>query len=522
LLDVLHDAAPRLVVLLVLSPALGAWLTAWAGRHGMPAARHAALVNSGLTAALGLLVAIAFHTLPSGPNLPPPAFSATIPWFQLAPRPAVSPTVTEPPPPAMSVALSFGVDRLNVGPLTWLPWLMLGALFTIESPPRMLPVLWLLLETTLLATFAAADAVTFGLSLGLTTATAWGLIGGWGEADRRRVAGGFARVQLSALVWWTLSLFGMAVSAAWCRQEYFTHLPAIDFRWPTLTRLLPDVVQQSAAALWIWDTATPLLFTLAVLGTVLRGPFVPLHTPLLAAVRSSLPATAVVLLATWPVLTCYPWMSCFGPSFAHSISAASPWMTLWASATVLSSAVLGWRTPDLRTFAVMWTLSLQALAWLAILATGPTGQTAGWRLMQAAALGGAAWMLFAEGATRRQPTGTLRRWPRWTTAMLLLLGPLVLLPALAFGPGDPQTTGVLLLIYPVAAAGGALGWFLMSWAALRRLLRLLRSTTTTPTETETPDLTWPEMCLLAILAAGLLTAACGPELLSPEPWRGQP
>lgn len=521
MLDALHEAAPRLVVLLVLSPAIGAAIAAFVGRGNREAARHAAIVNSGLTATISLILAVAFHTADHDPQAIQPTFVAAIPWLHIE-RGPLTDAATGLPHGALRGVLSFGVDRLSIGPLTWLPWLLVAALIGLKLPataPTRQFSLLLWLESGLLATFAAQDAITFCLVLALAILVAWGLIAGCGEAERRQIAGGFARVQASALMWSGLGLAGLGISAAWCRQEFFTQIPPIDLRWPILVGLLPDVVRQSVSALRVWDGAESLLFLMTLLGLILRGPFAPLHTSVTLAVRSAPPLTGLLLIAAWPIVTGSLWLRIVVPVFPLSLLATSGWLTLWAAATVLAGGIACWRTTSPQVFAARWTFALQGLAWMALIASGPEGQRAGWLLLQAAGLGGALWLCLAEGISQRAERGAFRRWPRWTLLALAALTPLVALPAVTFGPHDVQTTGLLLLEHPLAFAIGATGWFATSWAALRRLWRLCRQADPTiPWETSaSADLTASETIPWLTCAAAVIVAVGWPVL-----WRGWP
>jgi len=520
-LNALREAGPRLVVLLVCSPLIGAAIVAALGRGRPETARQAALANSLLTVLLSGLVAVAFAMVAESPSDTSAAFSALVPWFAVE-----HPTAGDGSRLALVCVLSFGVDALNLGPLTWVPWLACGALALMSSQEATGTrsrasgtqggvstaelIVWLLVECGLLAVFAAQDAVTFVFA-GMMTLGLIGLsLGWWGGGDRRATAGRFLRGQFAAQLLWWLGLVGMAVAAAWSRQELLARIPPVDFRWITLSRGLPQVVYQSMAGFQYWSAASPLLFAVLLTGAALRTPWAPFHHGMQTWLNAVPTTFALLLIGAWPLVAGYGWLRFIAPAFGDDLAALGGGLTWWTALSAILCSRLCWTATEPRQFATAWCLSLQSLGWLGLVDGSPAGLTAGWLMLQAAGWSAAGWLLLGE---RADDAGPQRR-PRAAFAAMLCLLPLVAIPVVGGGPESASPVEVLLLhhLWPTGLA--IVAWFVTGWAAMRRIAHLAFGTSA---KGAGGDLTLRDGLWLLPLGVCLIVVVVHPAL-----WWGQP
>ncbi|HUQ68157.1 MAG TPA: hypothetical protein VM165_01465 [Planctomycetaceae bacterium] len=550
-MNALQEAGPRLVVLLVSSPLIGAAIVALLGRARPEAARQAALANGLLTVLFGGLLTVVFAT---AVEHSPSAQSVLVPWFTVAHS-----TPGDGSRPTMICVLSFGVDALNLGPLTWIPWLAGGAIGmkSREDTGRQSPasgtragastgklVVWLLIEAGLLAVFAAQDAVTFAFA-GMVTLGLIGLnLGWWGDSDRRAAAGRFLRGQFAAQLLWWLGLVGMAVAAAWSRQELLARIPPVDFRWITLSRGLPQVVYQSMAGFQYWSAASPLLFAVLLTGAVLRTPWAPFHHGMQTWLNAVPTSSALLLIGAWPLVAGYGWLRFIAPAFGEDLAALDGLLTWWTAISAILCSRLCWTATEPRQFATAWCLSLQSLGWLGLVDGTPAGLTAGWLMLQAAGWSAAGWLLLGERAGDASfpcatavsavqssqhgralarltqpwhtsiPASVNPRRPRAALTALLCLSPLVAIPVVGGGPESASPVEVLLLhhLWPTGLA--IVGWFVTGWAAMRRIAHLAFGKS--PMRAGS-DLAWRDGLWLLPLAVCQIVVVAHPAL-----WWGQP
>lgn len=317
--NLLYATGPQWVVLLVTSPLIGAAIVAALGNARLETARQAARANGWLTTALGLVLATVFATRPSTEQ----DISAVLPWFAI-----------EHPDGRLILAcvLSLGVDALNLGPLTWIPWLAVAAIGRNAGSTTQI-IVGLLLQFALLTAFAAYDAVTF-LSAGMMAIGLMGLhLGWWGRGERRTAAARYWRGQFSAQVLWIVGLVGMAVAAAWSRQELVARIPPIDFRWITLARGLPQVVMQSQAGFQYWQAVSSLLFAVLLTGLLIRGPWPPFHRGLRAVLEITPATSAPLLITAWPLVGGYAWLRFVVPAFGDDLAAIDAGLA-WCTSTL--------------------------------------------------------------------------------------------------------------------------------------------------------------------------------------------
>jgi NADH:ubiquinone oxidoreductase subunit 4 (subunit M) len=506
LLSGLRDAGPQWVMLLVCSPLIGAAMVAVLGRTRGDAAQPAATANRWLTIALSLIVAAVFLTQSDGGQ----SLSAVLPWLVID----QSTTNAEPRLFAVGV-LSLGVDRLNLGPLMVIPWLTVIAFPRPSTQSISATTLSLLLESVLLALFAAHDAVTF-LTAELLALGLIGLQIGWhGRGDRRIAASRFWRGQFTAHVLWCLGLIGLACAAAWSRQELLARIPPIDFRWLTLARGLPQVVSQSIAGFHYWHAASPLLFAMFITGGLLRGPWPPFHRGL-RSLCDAVPRDAMPLvLGGWPLIAGYAWLRFIEPAFGDHTAAISRGLAWWTATAAVVAAGWCWFSPSLRQFTAAWWLGLQSLGWMGLVVGSPVGQTAGWLMLQAAAWSAIGWSIIAEvdsgAAPHRRP---------WS-ALLAAIGvvPIFTIPIWGGDPeyASPIRTLLVLQLEPTALA--VVAWFLIGWAAVRRIVGLLlRHRRSVDSSAEgSPDMTVQEFCGALPLMGCVIVVIAIPSI-----WWGSP
>jgi formate hydrogenlyase subunit 3/multisubunit Na+/H+ antiporter MnhD subunit len=377
------------------------------------------------------------------------------------------PTVTRQP---WRVQASIGVDRVNRGPLCWLPWLAVAAVLTTraglgESPGRYQGLL--ALEAAFLLTAAAGDGFTFLAGLSAATLVGLALSAAWGHETRRE-----ATWQLS--VTWILGdgliacgLFALAAAALWSRQELSSTLPPFDLSWRTLSITLPTNIRQSESAAAYWSTAAGWSWCPLVLGLLMKAGLPPFHAGTMAWQRATATPVAILLGAGGLPVTFTLWVRVVRPVFGPDLAGWSEPLAVLGAVTALCGGLLALSQTTVRGVTLSWLAAWQGFVWLVASAGTAASAATAWELSVLAGLCGALWrtaVIEETGSFEPHPAESLPRAQRWRA--LVTTGLMLGLPLGLRGRLDWQAAWAIATQRPGPFFVAALGLFLAAWGAL--------------------------------------------------------
>ena len=312
------------LILVILTPLVGA-LAAWLlGSRGVSAVRQSAAVTTliTLTGAV-LLILRALPEVSAGH-----AFAVSEgPWLVDGP---------------FDIRFSLGLDGLSI-------WLFgLSALLSvtavmvsweaIKEKPVGFYALLLILESAMLGVFAARDVILFYVFFEFTLVPLFFLIGIWGHDDRRRAAVKFFIYTLAGSV---LAFLGLLTIVLWSAS----HTGTLSFDIAKLTAgLAAHPLPMDARGGWLQWWVFLALFA----GFAVKVPIVPFHTWLPLAHVEAPTGGSVDLAGVLLKIGIYGFLRFSLPMLPEATAAAAPWMLGLGVVGILYGAMVALAQSDLK------------------------------------------------------------------------------------------------------------------------------------------------------------------------------
>ena len=312
------------LILVILTPLVGA-LAAWLlGSRGVSAVRQSAAVTTliTLTGAV-LLILRALPAVSAGH-----AFAVSEgPWLVDGP---------------FDIRFSLGLDGLSI-------WLFgLSALLSvtavmvsweaIKEKPVGFYALLLILESAMLGVFAARDVILFYVFFEFTLVPLFFLIGIWGHDDRRRAAVKFFIYTLAGSV---LAFLGLLTIVLWNAS----HTGTLSFDIAKLTvGLAAHPLPMDARGGWLQWWVFLALFA----GFAVKVPIVPFHTWLPLAHVEAPTGGSVDLAGVLLKIGIYGFLRFSLPMLPEATAAAAPWMLGLGVVGILYGALVALAQSDLK------------------------------------------------------------------------------------------------------------------------------------------------------------------------------
>jgi len=312
------------LLLVILTPLVGA-LAAWLlGSRGVSAVRQSAAVTTLITlAGAALLVLRALPDVSAGH-----AFAVSEgPWLVDGP---------------FDIRFSLGLDGLSI-------WLFgLSALLSvtavmvsweaIKEKPVGFYALLLVLESAMLGVFAARDVILFYVFFEFTLVPLFFLIGIWGHDDRRRAAVKFFIYTLAGSV---LAFLGLLTIVLWNAA----HTGTLSFDIATLTTgLAAHPLPMDAQGGWLQWWVFLALFA----GFAVKVPIVPFHTWLPLAHVEAPTGGSVDLAGVLLKIGIYGFLRFSLPMLPDATAAAAPWILGLGVVGILYGALVALAQTDLK------------------------------------------------------------------------------------------------------------------------------------------------------------------------------
>ena len=312
------------LILVILTPLVGA-LAAWLlGSRGVSAVRQSAAVTTliTLTGAV-LLILRALPEVSAGH-----AFAVSEgPWLVDGP---------------FDIRFSLGLDGLSI-------WLFgLSALLSvtavmvsweaIKEKPVGFYALLLILESAMLGVFAARDVILFYVFFEFTLVPLFFLIGIWGHDDRRRAAVKFFIYTLAGSV---LAFLGLLTIVLWSAS----HTGTLSFDIAKLTAgVAAHPLPMDARGGWLQWWVFLALFA----GFAVKVPIVPFHTWLPLAHVEAPTGGSVDLAGVLLKIGIYGFLRFSLPMLPEATAAAAPWMLGLGVVGILYGAMVALAQSDLK------------------------------------------------------------------------------------------------------------------------------------------------------------------------------
>ena len=312
------------LILVILTPLVGA-LAAWLlGSRGVSAVRQSAAVTTliTLTGAV-LLILRALPEVSAGH-----AFAVSEgPWLVDGP---------------FDIRFALGLDGLSI-------WLFgLSALLSvtavmvsweaIKEKPVGFYALLLILESAMLGVFAARDVILFYVFFEFTLVPLFFLIGIWGHDDRRRAAVKFFIYTLAGSV---LAFLGLLTIVLWSAS----HTGMLSFDIAKLTAgLAAHPLPMDARGGWLQWWVFLALFA----GFAVKVPIVPFHTWLPLAHVEAPTGGSVDLAGVLLKIGIYGFLRFSLPMLPEATAAAAPWMLGLGVVGILYGALVALAQSDLK------------------------------------------------------------------------------------------------------------------------------------------------------------------------------
>lgn len=396
-MDFLAANAARLVLLLVISPIIGAALAWLFARRDGRALLQQARVNATLTALIASLLALV-DVSNGGTHL----LQAV--WARWA-----APVAAQSLPWSVELVFSVGLDRWNAPLLIAIPWLMVAVLLTMRQEDADRPgfcISLFILEACCLLTFAAYDAVTFCLAAEAGLWCLWWLIGNFGGQQRRPVAESLFRRLHAGQLFWTLGLAALGIAAVWVQQEIRSDARTIRLDWHTLIEQLPRLTSLYVGSFQYWTSASGWLLTMLTIGSCLRAGLVPVHHAWLRAMRETPAAAALLTLGAGGATAGYGFARFVAPLLAGETWLATSVQSL-AALTMLWCAMRALASLEMRIVVTNWWLSAGGLFWIGMASGVESVQLASWYGLVAVGLSAAGWLLVVQAVEQRFETSNL-------------------------------------------------------------------------------------------------------------------
>jgi NADH-quinone oxidoreductase subunit M len=375
------------------------------------------------------------------------------------------------------VSLTLAIDGLNLWPIAASCWLMIpcvlaGSQVDHERPAALYAAL-LLLQSLLIAAFAALDAVLFVFCLEASALPLWYLLGRWGGPDRQAIARKLLAFQCAGGLAVFAGLMGLSVAAA-ARGGGEAPIGRISFD-------IPRVLAEPTVAGWI---AVAL-----VLGFWIRAGLFPLHTwfppayiAAPASVRVLLTAGAVPLGGFGLARFVLPLATGTGPEPPVSVAGSAQALAI---AGAVYFGLLALSQSELNRLVAYVCLCQAALSAAGLCSENPGGAAGGVLHLFNLAVTATVLAVLLDWMEQRFDSGDVRSFgglargrPRFATAFTLAALALIAVPGLNGFPGQ------MLIVWGVLegpggdprlarAAACLVAWLLCAWALVGALLRML-------------------------------------------------
>ena len=314
------------LLLVILTPLVGA-LAAWLlGSRGVSAVRQSAAVTTVVTLAGAAWLILRFLASPEAASGRPFAVSEGA-WLVDGP---------------LDVRLGLGLDGLSVWLFGLSALLSVTAVMVSWEAIREKPVgfygLLLVLESAMLGVFAARDVILFYVFFEFTLVPLFFLIGIWGHDDRRHAAVKFFIYTLAGSV---LAFLGLLTIVLWNAA----HNGTLSFDIATLTSgLAAHPLPMDARGGYLQWCVFLALFA----GFAVKVPIVPFHTWLPLAHVEAPTGGSVDLAGVLLKIGIYGFLRFSLPMLPEATAAAAPWIFALGLAGILYGALVALAQSDLK------------------------------------------------------------------------------------------------------------------------------------------------------------------------------
>ena len=314
------------LLLVILTPLVGA-LAAWLlGSRGVSAVRQSAAVTTVVTLAGAAWLILRFLASPEAASGRPFAVSEGA-WLVDGP---------------LDVRLGLGLDGLSVWLFGLSALLSVTAVMVSWEAIREKPVgfygLLLVLESAMLGVFAARDVILFYVFFEFTLVPLFFLIGIWGHEERRKAAVKFFIYTLAGSV---LTFLGLLAIVLWNAS----HSGTVTFDIAGLTAgLARHPLPMDAAGGWL----QMLVFLALLAGFAVKVPIVPLHTWLPLAHVEAPTGGSVDLAGVLLKIGIYGFLRFSMPMLPDATAVAAPWLFGLGVAGIVYGALVALVQTDLK------------------------------------------------------------------------------------------------------------------------------------------------------------------------------
>lgn len=472
-----------LLSLIVWLPAAAALLTYAFRREQVKAIKAWALVATGATFALTILLWAFYRTSEAGYQ-----FAERMPWI-----------------PQFGLEYILGVDGISLllvvlAALLFLVAVLVSLRLVPQKGTRSYVAVLLLMETGVLGVFTALDLVLFFVFWEVMLVPAYFLIGQWGGEKRVRAATKFFIYTMagSALMLVAILALGYAAytaTGAWTFN--LADLMVMDVPWHT--------------QLW--------LFGAFALAFAVKAPLVPFHTWLPDAYVEAATPVTILLAGILSKMGVYGFIRFAIPLFPDAAAFFAPTIQILAVIGVLYGSLIALAQKDFKRLLAYSSLAHLSLIVLGLFAVNV--QSVGGAIFQSASHGIYIAALFAlvGWLEARKGTREIARFGGLWKAMPVFGFCLLIATLAAVGlPGLNGFAGEFVILLGVfraqkaLAVFGALGMILGAWYMLTLFQRLMQNAGEGESE-PLPELTWLEGVVVAPLLLMTLVFGVQPNLL---------
>ena len=351
-------------------------------------------------------------------------------------------------------------------------------------------MLILILETSLVAVFAATDLFLFYVIFEAMLVPVYFLIGGFGRGDRAAAALKFLLYSLFGGLLMLAAVIGIFIIGV--------HSGTLSFDVTTLSHMKISHSTQD------W------LFLGFFIAFAIKAPLFPFHTWLPDAAKSATPGTSILVLGVLDKVGTYGMIRFCLTLFPAATKTFAPYIIVLALISIIYGAFLAIGQKDLNSLIAFTSIShfgFIVLVIFTLTSQGITGATLymvnhGFSTAALFLVGG--WMIQRRRSTQVEDFGGLQRITPVMAWCFFIAG----LSALALPGLSSFVSEILVLIgtftrYPAAAVIGTLGIVLAALYVLLLVQRALHGPLKAGNE-DTPDLNWREKLAIAPVIAALV------------------
>lgn len=382
--------ADNIVLLLLLVPLLGVVVVACLSSIAQGAVHQVAVANTLMTFALSAAMMANYEPTRTDSSGDPVLYQMTtdVAWSV---RPVESPgmhkTETATRPAGGSdrrvpdIRFAVGVDGISLWFVLLTATLMLPAVASLSGGNRQ--VVWgqyallLLLETALIGTFVVLDVIGLCICLSAVPLLLFFLIGHWGGYGRRAAAYRLFLFQQAAALLVMLGLIALVVSHAWMTRVPSGSTAELTFSIRELVGDIPTLAAGGGLARQYWSNASPLAFTVFLIGFAMLVPLFPLHGWLTGALDQTPTAVAVLLIGAGTKIGCYGFARFLVPLFPGLLPSAVGLILLACVGGALYAALVALAQRDVLRTTALACVAHQGLCVAALLSLNLVGACGG-------------------------------------------------------------------------------------------------------------------------------------------------